>query len=95
MQIVQQSATFSYSLILPYPLLAAPPVPLALAAPPVRALLSAPKPVIVVEKRHWVDDILNEVGPFQSAEEMDDELMEIVDRIRERTIRHRMNRVAQ
>jgi hypothetical protein len=78
MQIVQQLAVSSYSLFPPYPLLAAPPVYPALSAPRISGLLCAPKPTIIVEKRTALDDLLDEIGPIRSKEEMDAELYEMM-----------------
>jgi hypothetical protein len=74
MQIVQQLAVSSYSLILPYPLLAPPPVYPALPAPRISGLLCAPKHTITVEKYTAFDALMDEIGPIRSKEEMDAEL---------------------
>jgi hypothetical protein len=37
-------------------------------------LICAPKPTIIVERRTAYDDLLDEIGPIRSKEEMDAEL---------------------
>jgi hypothetical protein len=71
MQIVLQSASVSYSLILSHPLLTAPPVALMLPAPRISGLICAPKPIIIVEQYTELDRLLESIP---TKEQMDTEL---------------------
>lgn len=71
MQIVLQSASVSYSLIPPYPLIAPPVAPLLLSAPRISGLICAPTPTIIVEQYTELDRLLEGI---RSKEEMDAEI---------------------
>jgi hypothetical protein len=81
MSIVQHCTPFSYSLLPPYPLLAAPAPRLMLPAPQISGLICAPQAKvvenIVVEKYTALDLILEEVGPIPTIEEMDAEIEQL------------------
>ncbi|MEP7284852.1 MAG: hypothetical protein ABI947_03685 [Chloroflexota bacterium] len=86
MNIVPQCPTFLYSFFPPFPLLAAPPVLKCLPAPRIAGLLSAPvkaAPVeVIIDREPTFDEILKQLGPLRSIEEMDAEIAASVDEVR-------------
>lgn len=77
MQIVSQSALYSYSLLPPVPLLTAPPPPKLLCAPHIAGLLPArvPSPAeIVLELPPTREELLRQLGPVRSRAEMNAEI---------------------
>ena len=79
MHIVSQSASFSYSLFPPFPLLSAPPKRDLLTTPKIAGLLLAKtgSPKIEVIFTPSRAELLKQIGPIRSREEMDAELEEI------------------
>ncbi|MEP7284377.1 MAG: hypothetical protein ABI947_01255 [Chloroflexota bacterium] len=86
MYIVPQCPTFLYSFFPPFPLLAAPPVLKCLPAPRIAGLLAAPveaKPVeVIIEQEPTFEEILQQLGPLRSIEEMDAEIADMVAEMR-------------
>jgi hypothetical protein len=82
MQIVSQSATLSYSPNPTVPLLMAPPPRKQLCAPIIAGLLPArvahqPRIEIVFDKPPSHEELLRQLGPIQTREEMNAEIAEI------------------
>jgi len=88
MRIVHQSVSFSpASLACPFPLLAAPPPLLVLPAPKIAGLLparvpvqSANRPIEIVREEvpGTLDELMAQLGPIRSAEEMDAEIVDMI-----------------
>jgi hypothetical protein len=80
MQIVTQSASLSYSLFSSQPLLTAPPPPKQICAPKVAGLLTAriaPQIEIITQKPLSHDELLRQLGPIRSREEMNVEIADL------------------
>jgi len=81
MQIVTQSASLSYSLFPPRPLLTAPPPLKQLCAPRIAGLLSArsatPQVEVITHKPCSHDDLLRQLGPIRSREAMNAEIADL------------------
>lgn len=78
MQIVHQSASLSYSLFPPWPLLTAPPPRKQLCAPRIAGLLPArtavPHVEIITQRPLSRDELLRQLGPIRSREAMNAEI---------------------
>ncbi|MEP7287020.1 MAG: hypothetical protein ABI947_14790 [Chloroflexota bacterium] len=83
MHSVPQCPTFLHSFFLPFPLLAAPPILKCLPAPRIAGLLAAPveasRVEVIVDRPLTVEEILQEMGPIRSLDEMNAEIAVIVD----------------
>ena len=82
MQIVHQSASLSYSLFPPMLLLTAPTPPKLIAAPNIAGLLPAQVSrhvKIVLDMPPTREELLRQLGPIRSREEMNAELVEILE----------------
>jgi hypothetical protein len=81
MQIVSQSASLSYSLFPPRPLLTAPPPRKQLCAPRIAGLLPAraaiPQVEIITQKPSFRDDLLRQLGSIRSREAMNAEIADL------------------
>jgi hypothetical protein len=79
MQIVTQSVSLSYSLFPSWPLLTAPPPRKQLCAPHIAGLLPArtasPQVEIIIEKPPSREELLQQLGPIRSREEMNAEII--------------------
>ena len=82
MQIVSQSAPLSYSVFPPRLLLTAPPPPKLLCAPKIAGLLPArvgiPHTDSILPRSFSPEDLLRELGPIRSRDEMNTELANLV-----------------
>lgn len=82
MQIVHQSAIASYSLFPSLPLLTAPPPRKQLCAPRIAGLLpartAAPQIEIITKKPPSHEDLIRQLGPIRSREEMNAEIVDLV-----------------
>ena len=93
MQIVTQSASLSYSLFPPRPLLTAPPPRKQLCAPRIAGLLpaqtTAPQIEIIPTKSLSHDELIRQLGPIRSREEMNAEIVDLMlDFLRFQNTRH-------
>jgi hypothetical protein len=80
MQIVSQSATFSYSLFPAQPLLSAPPPRKALPAPRIAGLLPAavsPRVEVITQRPPTLQEVLQQLGPIRSREAMNTEIADM------------------
>ena len=82
MQIVSQSASVSYSLSPSWPLLTAPPPRKQLCAPRIAGLLpartAAPQIEIITSKSPSREELLRQLGPIRSREEMNAEIVDLM-----------------
>ena len=82
MQIVHQSAIPSYSLFPSWPLLTAPPPRKQLCAPRIAGLLpartAAPQVEIITSKSPSREDLIRQLGPIRSREEMNAEIVDLM-----------------
>jgi hypothetical protein len=98
MQIVPQSASLSYFQIQPRKnLLAAPPARLMLPAPRIAGLLPAtiqgssatPRVEVICNKPRSLEEVLREIGPLRTLEEVDAEINGMLQQIKDNMSRLR------
>jgi hypothetical protein len=81
MQIVSQSASLSYSLFPPCPLLTAPPAYKQICPPRIAGLLparsAAPQVEVIIQKSLSRDELLQQLGPLRIREAMNAEIADL------------------